>query len=198
MTKRACLPTSAGVAATRAPSAPALAALPASMSQTVRAWPCLARCFAIASPIRPTPMMPTGSFALSSAIAMILVRGLRRHKTLGHVVRDGGAGPPRRFAEPAARRALQQEALAGLHLDAGGGARLDLLGRAEPHHETGAAARLAARDPLRRKARLVEAADHRRVLQELVFAPQAQAPAKFAGAARVRHQVEARHPAGIF
>src|SRR5689334_11913837 len=116
MTKRACRPTSAGVAATRAPSAPALAALSASMSQTVSAWPCLARCFAIASPIRPTPMMPTGSFALSLAIAVILLRGLRRHIAFGHVVRDGRAGAPRRVAEPAARGALQQEALACLHL----------------------------------------------------------------------------------
>src|SRR4029077_14577758 len=97
-----------------------------------------------------------------------------------------------RIAKTAAGRTLQREALAGLHLVAAGGARVVFLGRAEPHHETAAPTRAAAGHALRRKARLVEAADDGGGTQELVVAPQAQAAAPLPGAAGIRHEVEAR------
>src|SRR5215831_11841468 len=198
MTKLAFLPTSAGDATTRAPSAPALAAFSAAMSHTVSAKPRLTRCFAIARPMRPTPMMPTRSFACSLAMAVVLLGGLRRHVTLGEIACDRLGRALRGIAKAAAGGALQQEALARLHRVARRGARLVLVGGAEPHHEARAAARLAAGDALRRKARLVEPADHGRILEQLVLAPQAQAPAPPPGAARIRHEIEARDAAGIF
>src|SRR5262245_37409155 len=96
----------------------------------------------MARPMRPTPMRPTRSFTCSLAMAVILL-GLRRHISLGEIAVDRVPRALRRLAEPAARGALQQEALARLHLVARRGARLVLVGAAEPHHEAGAAARLA-------------------------------------------------------
>src|SRR5262245_40271340 len=108
----------------------------------------------MARPMRPTPMMPTRSFACSVAMAVVLFCGLRRHIPLGDIARDRATLASGRIAEPAAGGALQREALARLHLVARRGARLVFVRRAEPHDEAGAAARLAAGDALRRKARL--------------------------------------------
>src|SRR5262252_4084145 len=165
MTKVEFCPTSAGVGTMRAPSAPAFAAFSATMSHTVSEKPRRTRCFAIARPMRPTPMMPTRSFVGSRAMAVVLPCGLRRHVPLGEVAVDRGALAPARIAKPAAGGALQQKALARRHLVACRGARLVLLRGAEPHHEARAPARPAAGHALRRKARLVETPDHGRVLE---------------------------------
>src|SRR5262249_62287395 len=95
----------------------------------------------------------------------------------------------------AASGRLHQKTFAGLHLVAARCWRLDLVGCAEPHHETATSAGLAAGKALRRKARFVEPTDHRGVCQELIFAPHAQAAAPLAGATGVRHEFKSRDPA---
>src|SRR5262249_56795489 len=90
-----------------------------------------------------------------------------------------------RIAPAAAARALQQEALASLHLVAPRGWRHEFLRGGGPDHEACPTSRLAARDAARREAALVVAANDGRIFQKLVFAQQAQAPAPMAGAAPI-------------
>src|SRR6266849_6283808 len=151
----------------------------------------------MARPMLPTPMMPTRSLD-SLAIALALLCRLCRHVTFRAVVLHRGGLTRRRIAVAAARGALHQEAFARLHLVARRGARLVLLRRPEPHDEARALARCSARDPRRREACLVEAADHCRIAEELIFPPQRETAAPAAGAAGVRHQIEARDAARIF
>src|ERR1700751_218711 len=104
-------------------------------------------------PMRPTPMMPTRSFDVSLAIAVDLPGRLLRHIPLREIAVDRGVLAFFRIAEAAAGGDLQQEALARLHLVARRGARLVLVGGAEPHHEAGAAARLSAGNGPRARGR---------------------------------------------
>src|SRR5712692_5594414 len=122
---------------------------------------------------------------------VLFSRRLCRHISLDQIAGKRGRIAPARVAVAAAARALQEESLAGRHLIAARRRRHVFLLGAEPDDEAGAASGLAAGDAARRKAALVVAADDGRALQELVFAPQAQAAAPLPGSARIRHQLEA-------
>src|SRR5262245_63932022 len=128
--------------------------------------------------------------------AIVLLRRVGRDISLGRITGKRGAIAAARIAAAAAARALQQEALARLHLVAARGRRLIFLRGGEPDDEACPASRLAAGDAARRQAALVVAANDGCVFQELVLAQQAQAAAPFPGAARIRHELEAGDAAG--
>src|SRR6266566_9167238 len=123
--------------------------------------------------------------------AIVLLGRVGRDISLGHITGKRSAIAAARIAAAAAARALQQEALAGLHLVAARGWRHIFLRGGEPDDEACAASRLAAGDAARREAALVVPANDGRIFQKLVLAQQAQAPAPLAGAARIRHELAA-------
>src|SRR5215470_12410497 len=118
--------------------------------------------------------------------AVVLLRALRGHVALGQIAGKRGAVAAARIAVAAAAGALQEETIARLELVAAGRG-LALVRGAEGGDEAAAGAGRAAGEPARREARLVEAADDGGVLQDLVFALQAQAAAPLSGATGVRH-----------
>src|SRR5262245_8295577 len=101
-----------------------------------------------------------------------------------------------RIAAAAAAGTAQEEALARRHLVTSRGRRHVFAFGAEPDHEAGAAPGLAAVDAAGRKAALVEAADVGCVLEQLIFALEAQAAAPSSGSAGIRHQLETGDAAG--
>src|SRR5262245_34774082 len=105
------------------------------------------------------------------------------HIPLCHIPRNCIRIPLCRIAIAATTRALQEKPLAGVHLDTRGGRCLVFLTCADAHHKAGAAALASTGDALRGKPRLVEAADHGRVLEELVFALHRESTSPAAGAA---------------
>src|SRR5215472_4505414 len=123
--------------------------------------------------------------------AIVLLGCVGRDISLGHITGKRGAIAAARIAAAPAARALQQEALARLHLVAARGRRLVFLRGVEPDDETCPASRLAASDAARREAALVVAANDGGVFQELVLTQQAQAAPPLAGAARIGHEFEA-------
>src|SRR5258708_40159562 len=105
--------------------------------------------------LAPLPVCRSHSAALHARYrkltSVILLRRLTRHIAFGQIARKRSGIAAARIAVTAAAGALQQEAVAGRHLDAGRGLGLELLLGAEQHHEAGAAARLAPRQARRRK-----------------------------------------------
>src|SRR5262245_18206261 len=134
--------------------------------------------------------------AVVASLAIVPFGPVRRHIAFGDIAGNGGVVAPRRIAIAAAARALQEEALARAHLDAGGGRRLVFLTCAEPHHEAGALAILAPGAAFGREAGLVEAADHGRILEQLVFAPHGEPAAPPSGARGIGDEIEAGDAAG--
>src|SRR5262245_23439555 len=128
--------------------------------------------------------------------AIVLLRRVGRDISLGYITGKRGAIAAARIAAAAAARALQQEALARLHLVAARGRCLVFLRGGEPDDEACSASRLAARDAARREATLVVAANDGRVFQKLVFAQQTRAAAPLAGTARIGDEFEAGNAAG--
>src|SRR5262245_13908024 len=122
--------------------------------------------------------------------AIVLLRRVGRDISLGYITGRRGAIAAARIAAAAAARALQQEALARLHLVAARGRRLVFLRGVEPDDEACSASRLAARDAARREAALVVAANDGRIFQKLVLAQQTQAAAPLAGTARIGEEFE--------
>src|SRR5262245_51129768 len=105
-------------------------------------------------------------------LAVVLLRPLRGHTTLGQIVGERSAVAALRIAVAAAGGALEQEALARAQLIAARRRRHMLLRGAELDDEARAAPSLAAVDARGRKAALVVAADDGRVFEQLVFASQ--------------------------
>src|SRR4051794_15284967 len=116
--------------------------------------------------------------------------------TFGDIARNRVVVAFVRVAVAAAAGALQQESLAGRHLDARGGRRLEFLRRADPHNEAGTASVFAACDAFGWKAGLVEAADDGRIFQKLIFALHGKPAAPLTRTAGVRHEVETRDATG--
>src|SRR5262245_62165452 len=127
--------------------------------------------------------------ATLSFVGAVVLRGCRlRNIAFGNVALQRGAVALPRIAITAAACALQQETLAGLHLDPRRGRRLVFLLGADPYHKARPRALLAAVDSLGRKFRLVETADHGRILEQFVLAPHRKPAAPAASAARIRNE----------
>src|SRR5262249_49772059 len=120
----------------------------------------------------------------------------RRDITLGEIAGQGRVITLCRIAIAAAASALQKKPLARAQGDARGGCDLCFPRATEPHHKTRARTIAAAGRATWRKARLVEAADDGRVLEQLIFASGRKPAAPLSGAARIRNQVEAGDAAG--
>src|SRR5262245_62426686 len=137
-----------------------------------------------------------GAGRSAALLAIVLLGCVGRDISLGHITGKRGAIAAARIAAAAAARALQQKALARLHLVAARRLRLVFLRGGEPDDEACPASRRAAGDAARREAALVVAANDGCIFQQLVLAQQAQAAAPFSGAARIRHKLEAGDAAG--
>src|SRR3982074_1709687 len=85
MTKSADFARSAGELAVAAAASRALANCASSRSQAVTEWPCLTRCLSMASPIRPTPTMPTRSLP---ALALVIRTSVFLRSALGSASRS--------------------------------------------------------------------------------------------------------------
>src|SRR6266567_6793743 len=111
--------------------------------------------------------MGPGSTAGTTQVlsAIFLLRRVGRDIAFGQIAGKRGGVAVAWIAVAAAAGALQEEALAGRHLDPGRGLGLEFLLGAEPHHEARAGAGLAAGEAAGREAGLVEAADDGRAFQ---------------------------------
>src|SRR5262249_24405989 len=125
--------------------------------------------------------------------AIVLLHAVGRDISLGHITGKRGAIAAARIAAAAAAGALQQEALAGLHLVTARGWRREFLRGGEPDDEARAASRLSACDAARREAALIVAANDGCIFQKLVLAQQAQAPPPLPGAPLIPPSPRAGH-----
>src|SRR5262249_7336005 len=118
------------------------------------------------------------------------------HVSFREIALERRAIAPARIAVAAAACALQEKSLARAHLVAARCRGRLLLRGAEPDDEARAAPGFPPGDADRRKTAFVVAADDGGILQQLVFALEAQTAAPSTRAAPIRHQLETRDAAG--